>query len=132
MSLDWNVGEVKDFETVCFNDWSEEEGGTLKGHVDHAIWLCLYIGVPGIFGKYVDKYIERVHLLKRLGYNYASYIPEGEDKSVPFYLSDEQIKELEGLHTNVSFESDAKFKNRMWKVISQEADGSEYRKVNND
>lgn len=117
MSLDFNFQDMIDrlgrdeFDRIT----DRPVEGSDKWHpvTETLIWTCMAVGVPGIHGKYIDKFIARTQALQAIS---------GGDilsKSGRIHITEEDIRAHEGLRTNVSAESDAKFYAKLFRMAQE-------------
>jgi hypothetical protein len=78
---------------------------------DGLIWLCMICGVPGLHGKYLDKAVARIAAVQ--GLLDGGYLSSQAGKIV---ITEEDVRAHEGLRTNVSFETDAKFYAKLYRM----------------
>jgi hypothetical protein len=134
MSLNWNIGRIRDYHTVCFDrrvfdtpeeaeafiraetsfmgpnwyiDTDDEAGRTAKRMsvtTNMLIWASLLVGLPEITEANAERWYKRLATIE--ANNGAYRTRDGED--VPFTL--DEVRAHIGLSTNVSRETDAKFR----------------------
>lgn len=118
MSLDFSFTDMidrvgrKDFDRIT----DHPTKGSEHWHpvTETLIWVCMAVGLPGIHTKYVDKFIARCQALQAIS---------GGDilaQSGRIHVTEEDIRAHEGLRTNVTFESDAKFYAKLFRIAQEE------------
>jgi hypothetical protein len=67
MSLDWNVGEVEDFENRCFVEEIRqgEKGRYLRPKSEALIWLTINVGLPSITEENAEEFAIRARIWER-------------------------------------------------------------------
>lgn len=117
MSLDFNFEDMierlgrEEFDRIT--DHPTKGGDEWHPVTETLIWICLGVGLPGIYGKYIDKFIARTQALQAIS---------GGDilsQAGRIHITEEDIRAHEGLRTNVSFESDAKFYAKLFRVAQE-------------
>lgn len=109
MSLDWNVGDVKDHDTVCFEtretgrgDIEVNEDGTparyLKPKTEALIWMTMGIKMGQITEKTCEEFYARTSLTQR-----HDGVPQ------EYRITYEDVRAHIGLSTNVHKDTWAQF-----------------------
>ena len=113
MSLDWGVGDIKDWREYC---WEGEEGEHRLNPVTNAlIWETIVIGMNRITEKNWEEFAERVHISQQV--HGACLHFKGEE----IFVLPCDVKRHIGLHTNASPVTKAKFKTNMFKHLESKA-----------
>jgi hypothetical protein len=118
MSLDFDF-------TDMINRLGREEFDRITDHPDPdnkgwhpitegLIWMTMSVGLPGIHTKYVDKFVERAAALQAVQ---GGWLATSHGKVL---ITEEDIRNHEGLRTNVSFEPDTKFYAKLAKIAFEE------------
>jgi hypothetical protein len=140
MALNWNIGRIRDYTTVCFDrrvfdtpeeaealargaDWytdpDDASGRTVKRMsvtTDALIWASLLVGLPEITEKNAERWHRRVAAVEATNKAYRRG-PDGE----PVYFSLDEVKAHVGLTTNVSRETDVKFRSKVKRWEAEKA-----------
>jgi hypothetical protein len=134
MSLNWNIGRVRDCATVCYDrrtfttpeeakafiraetsymgpHWgldADEAAGTsakrLSVTTNMLIWASMLVGLPSITEANAERWYKRLAAVEAR--NGAYRTRDGED----LFFTLEEVKAHVGLSTNVSTETDATFR----------------------
>lgn len=80
MSLDWYVGDIENFEELCYVE--TDEGRRLSQLTDGLIWATMHIGMPDITEKNWKEFYARI----RLDYGDNKW-PDAEDVKAHIGLS---------------------------------------------
>jgi hypothetical protein len=131
MSLNWNIGKVKDYKTNCFdripregNEARLNEGGFMGPFwyeskddatmlermtvtTNTLIFATMSVGLGEITEKNAEEFHRRLSWLEREG----AYRLNGDGEPVPFSL--DEVRANIGMTTNVSNETKAKWNKRM-------------------
>ena len=118
MALTWDLGKIKNYEELCFS--TDEDGNEkMTPQTEAMIWLTMAIGMGNITEKNAAQFYARVHFYETM---FGSFLVSFDDNGKKYHpITPEDIVNHIGLHTNVSLESDASFKNRMFKNFLREA-----------
>ena len=140
MSLDWNIGRIRDYRTVCYDrrtfdtpeeaealartaDWytdpDDATGRTAKRMsvtTGALIWASLLVGLPEITEANAERWHRRVAAVEATNTAYRRG-PDGE----PVYFTMEEVKAHVGLTTNVSRETDVKFRTKVKRWAAETA-----------
>tara|TARA_X000001382_G_scaffold99611_1_gene74082 strand:- start:595 stop:969 length:375 start_codon:yes stop_codon:yes gene_type:complete len=93
MALNYDLGDIKDYETLCYY---EREGEThLHPNTEHLIWGCMSVDMPVISEKNCDEFFLRCQMVA------AAWLYTN-DKSYMDRISFKNIHDHIGLRTNVS------------------------------
>jgi hypothetical protein len=96
MSLNWDIRNIKDFETVC-----KDEDGALKSLTHVLILSTMGVGIGALTDKsWMDFYV-RLNVIQREG----ALLRDGDGNDV--YITPADVKAHIGLHTNVRNETNA-------------------------
>jgi hypothetical protein len=121
MSLNFDftdmVNRVGKEEFDRITDHPDPDNKSWHPVTDSLIWLCMIVGVPGIHGKYIDKMIDRAAAVQ--GLLSGGYLMSQQGKIA---ITAEDIRAHEGLKTNVSFDSDAKFYAKLFRMAKEEGE----------
>lgn len=112
MSLNWNVEDVKDYETVCFykatvadpNHGIEVGDRCMNGVTSALIWLSLATMIGHIREDNAAEVYARIKLIEKL--DGAMMRKGGED----YFLTREDVQAHIGLSTNASFKDEPRSK----------------------
>lgn len=134
MSLNWNIGRVRDYATVCYDrrtfstpeeakafvraeasfmgphwglDADDATGASVKRlsvTTNMLIWASMLVGLPTITEKNAEKWHKRLATVEAR--NGAYRTRDGED----LFFTLEEVKAHVGLSTNVSTETDTAFR----------------------
>lgn len=113
MSLNWDVRDIKDHETVTTDPNDEKKWHPVTQGL---VWMCMFIDMNGITEKNIDEFVARTKLYEKV-FGETMWDVENQ-KYVGF--TREQIESHIGLRTNVSTESKTKFLNKLWKNHERE------------
>jgi len=140
MSLDWNIGRIRDYRTVCYDrrtfdtpeeaealartaDWytdpDDASGRTAKRMsvtTGALIWASLLVGLPEITEKNAERWHRRVAAVEATNTAYRRG-PDGE----PVYFTLEEVKAHVGLTTNVSRQTEAAFNSKVKRWAAEKA-----------
>lgn len=115
MSLDWNLAEIADADTVCWTTASNPYTGkpevVLHPRTETIIWACMSIGLGRITTENALDFYARVSLFERLFGVSRRVFVDGKHIVAPITLDD--IRAHIGLRTNVSNETHAKWSKRI-------------------
>lgn len=121
MSLNFDFSDMiarvgkEEFDRIT--DHPDPENKSWHPVTDGLIWLCMICGVPGIHGKYVEKMVDRVAAVQ--GLLDGGYLMSAEGKIA---ITEEDVRAHEGLKTNVSFDTDAKFYAKLFRMAKDNGD----------
>lgn len=102
MSLNWNVSNVRNSETVCFIGKDDER--ELREVTRSLIFLTMPVGINEITARNADEFIWRLEVIKML--DAAEY---GEPSRHSSWPGSDDVRAHIGLNTNASRVSEAKF-----------------------
>tara|TARA_B110000238_G_scaffold199676_2_gene247343 strand:+ start:308 stop:688 length:381 start_codon:yes stop_codon:yes gene_type:complete len=113
MSLNWDLGGIENFKSVCRN-----EDESLREETELLIFYTMNLGMGLITQNNVDKFILRFRMYEVL-YGMAKWWNvNGQRVNV---ISDTLIRKHIGLRTNASSISDVQFNKNMLKQLVREA-----------
>ena len=113
MSLNWDLGGIENFKSVCRN-----EDESLREETELLIFYTMNLGMGLITQNNVDKFILRLRMYEVL-YGMAKWWNvNGQRVNV---ISDTLIRKHIGLRTNASSISDVQFNKNMLKQLVREA-----------
>mgnify|MGYP003672805539 FL=1 len=113
MALNWNLGDIENFKSVCRN-----EDESLREETELLIFYTMNLGMGLITQNNVDKFILRFRMYEVL-YGMAKWWNvNGQRVNV---ISDTLIRKHIGLRTNASSISDVQFNKNMLKQLVREA-----------
>ena len=113
MSLNWDLGGIENFKSVCRN-----EDESLREETELLIFYTMNLGMGLITQNNVDKFILRFRMYEVL-YGMAKWWNvNGQRVNL---ISDTLIRKHIGLRTNASSISDAQFNKNMLKQLVREA-----------
>ena len=114
MSLNWEVSQIKDYETVC---WIGEKGSMdrrMNPVTEALIFGTIVVGLGSITDKNVDEFAARFRIIERVhGAQLYKPGPDGKGR-VDWYLSDEDFIAHIGLVCNVTNETRPKWAARIF------------------
>ena len=119
MGLDFNYGQIKDWENVCFHPG---ENGEMKVLTSSLIWATMAVGINKITEKNALDFYKRVNAFERI---FDAYRTSAEG---PVYFTLEEIRQHIGLYTNASPLTEAEFRKNLFLRHSQEIDYKQRRK----
>jgi len=109
MALNWNIGSIRDHETLCFV--GEGDKRKMRGTTETLIYATMFLGMNGITEKNWQEFYFRMSFYERLnGGLRRKWDGEGSEEVV--FTADE-IKAHIGLGTNATNETSARWKKRM-------------------
>jgi len=116
MSLDWNITDVKDWESISM----KKENG-LEATKTHAlIWATLSVDLPGITEKNVEEFFWRIKTAEKLS---GAFVRKSEnDGIVDVLFTREDIERRIGLSTNVATKPRIAWVARVVKAAAREND----------
>jgi hypothetical protein len=106
MSLDWDVGKVK--------DWKALQGKTESMVTDVLVWHTMSIGMGRITEANSDEFYARVNMFERV------HEPSLYKEDKPRYITREEVDRRIGLFTNASNLTRAQFMKRVWERHERE------------
>tara|TARA_B110000046_G_C12794173_1_gene314379 strand:+ start:283 stop:663 length:381 start_codon:yes stop_codon:yes gene_type:complete len=113
MALNWNLGDIENFKSVCRN-----EDESLREETELLIFYTMNLGMGLITQNNVDKFILRLRMYEVM-YGMAKWWNvNGQRVNL---ISDTLIRKHIGLRTNASSISDAQFNKNMLKQLVREA-----------
>jgi len=145
MSLDWNIGRIRDYQTTCFDrrtfDTPEEATAFIRAEASYMgpnwcadgadtsgrtatrlsvttntlIWASLLVGLPEVSEANAERWFKRLATIE--AHNGAYRTRDGED----VFFTLEEVKAHVGLSTNVSRETDAKFRAKVKRWEAEKA-----------
>ena len=102
MALNWNVGKVENFKTVCYN-----ADGKVNAATETLIWATMIIGMNSITEKNAEEFFIRISMRERL--HGALRRDWSGDKPVDVFVTWDEVKAHIGLGTNATNITRAKF-----------------------
>ena len=102
MALNWNVGKVENFKTVCYN-----ANGKVNVVTETLIWATMIIGVNGITEKNAEEFFFRISLREKL--HGALRRDWSGENPVDVFVTWDEVKTHIGLGTNATNMTRAKF-----------------------
>ena len=113
MALNWDLGDIENFKSVCRN-----EDESLREETELLIFYTMNLGMGLITQNNVDKFILRLRMYEVM-YGMAKWWNvNGQRVNL---ISDTLIRKHIGLRTNASSISDAQFNKNMLKQLVREA-----------
>ena len=116
MALNWDLGNIKNFKSVCWND-----DGSFSEETELLIFYTMNLGMGLITESNVDKFILRFRMYEVLHGMSKWRNVDGERINA---ISDTLIRKHIGLSTNASSISDAQFNKNMLKQLVREAEAT--------
>ena len=116
MALNWDLGDIENFKSVCRND-----DESLREETELLIFYTMNLGMGLITESNVDKFILRFRMYEVL-YGMAKWRNVNGQRINA--ISDTLIRKHIGLHTNASSISDAQFNKNMLKQLVREAEAT--------
>ena len=115
MSLDWDVSNVTDYETVCFeqryNPDRKQTERMVKPVTNQLVFSTMVIDQSGITETNVEEFAWRLALYQQM---FGGLIIEAKDNEfVERFISAEEVRAHIGLRTNVVTQSRASWLKRM-------------------
>lgn len=118
MALTWDLGKIKNYEEICFS--TDEDGNEkMTPQTEAMIWLTMSVGIGKITESNASQFYSRVRFYETMFGSFLISFDENGKKHHP--ITPEDVVNHIGLHTNVSLESDASFKTRMFKNFMHDA-----------
>jgi len=102
MALNWNVGKVKDFKTVCYN-----ADGKVNAVTETLIWASMIIGVSDITEKNAEEFFFRISMREKL--HGALRRDWSGENPVDVFVTWGEVEAHIGLGTNATNMTRAKF-----------------------
>lgn len=120
MALHFEFTNIENREEVCYLTAEKDDPnrGIKKGEkyirpmLDAVIWASIFLGLGELTKKNIDRWVERFEIHRRL---FGSVFVDD------YQVTRADLEQFIGLTTNVVTESDAKWKNRNWSRIREEA-----------
>lgn len=97
MSLDWDLGRIKDWKTVCFD--GEGDDAQMKTVTSSLIELTINLGINNFTAKNIEQVILRIRMYEAI---YGLLVYRTDQDGRKNSLSNEVIRDHVGLHTNGS------------------------------
>jgi hypothetical protein len=125
MPLHWDIGNIKDYKTVCYHPTLKEDGvgeGTsyhdtpLKVVTSTLINLTMNLGISNWTDKNIEEVILRLRMYEGIYGKLVYNIDTGENS-----LTNEVIRQHVGLHTNGGSFSFPQFKTHCIKTMERRA-----------
>ena len=120
MALGWNLSDITDWETVCFN--GEGDDKRMSPETEQLITVTMVLGLNEISQENIDKFCLRLRMYEKVCGWCLWYT--NEDGSRRNALPDSVVKRHIGLHTNASRLTDAQFNKWILKMLDREAKAS--------
>ena len=114
MPLHWDIGNIKDYKTICFT--GEGDDARLKAVSSTLINLTMNIGIDHWTAKNIDEVLIRIRMFESIYGKLVYNIDTGENS-----LTNEVIRQHIGLHTNGGSFSFAKFKKHCIEAMERRA-----------
>jgi hypothetical protein len=112
MSLNWNIGSISNFKSICLK--TDENGvERLLGRTEGLIWATMMVGLNGITAKNADKFYARLSLFERINGALRKQWKDGDDTPTDIFYTAEEVRLHIGLGTNATNESDAAWLKRI-------------------
>ena len=105
MSLNYELGRIKDWEKVC-----KTEEGNISFQTEGLIWACLVIDMGQITQKNWKKFVNRLKVHEHL-YGGDKLIPRKDDESL-----EDVVQRHIGLTTNVATTTAAAYKKKLARI----------------
>lgn len=103
MALNWNIKNVLQKDSL-FHDNNE-----LKGVYEQIIWLTMDVGISKITEKNYKQFFKRTELMQRIKGPLLTYYDHDKDVLDPYYITENNIKNMIGMHTNASTKTALQF-----------------------
>ena len=116
MALNWNLGDIENFKSVC---WNDDE--SFNEETELLIFYTMNLGMGLITESNVNKFILRFRMYEVLFGMSKWRNVDGERINA---ISDTLIRKHIGLRTNASKISDAEFNKKMLKQLVREAEAT--------
>ena len=114
MSLNWDLGSIKDHKTYCWLDDGKDKDGKplykLTGLTETFIWLTMIVGISEITDKNAQEFFTRVSFEENL---LGPMRKHKNGKGV--YVTFEDVKRHIGLRTNASPYTKSKWLSKVYK-----------------
>lgn len=114
MSLNYELGDIKDWKEVCFKRREDEEW--MNPVTESLIWATMSVGINTIKESNVEEFYFRIKALELVSGAFMSMRGEG-DKLENRYFTFEEIKAHIGLSTNASRKTHAEFMNDIKRMV---------------
>lgn len=115
MSLDWDIGKIRDYKTYCYRD-NGDGTTTLNGKTEALIWATMPVGMGSITERNWETFYRRLHLLEKITGTFCHRFVNGKKETR--YFTPDEVKRHVGLRTNASSISQARFLKYVWERIS--------------
>lgn len=115
MSLDYNLGGIKNHKDVCFVGEGDE--ARMNPVTESLIFTMLSIGMPKITDENVQEFFIRAQMVERI------YGPPMNSASGPVSYSLDNIRKHVGMSTNATEFSKAKFSSHIGRILRERASG---------
>lgn len=118
MSLNWNLTKINNYMEVCWvtkDDGSEE----LNPETNALIWATMAVGMGNITEDSASDFYSRIRLYEKMFGTFLMSFDDNGKKEHP--ITPEVVNRHIGLHTNVSKETDASFRKRMFENFFRES-----------
>tara|TARA_B100001057_G_C22431988_1_gene787806 strand:+ start:154 stop:546 length:393 start_codon:yes stop_codon:yes gene_type:complete len=114
MPLHWDIGNIKDYKTVCFT--GEGDDAEMKTVTSTLINLTMNLGIDHWTDKNIDEVLLRLRMYESI-YGKLVYNMKTGDNS----LTNEVVRQHVGLHTNGGSFSFPQFKKHCIKAMERRA-----------
>ena len=114
MPLHWDIGNIKDYKTICFD--GEGDDTTLKTVTSTLVDLTMNLGIHKFTDQNIEEVILRIRMYESIFGLLVYKIDTGENS-----LTNEVIRQHVGLHTNGGSFSFPQFKTHCIKTMERRA-----------
>jgi hypothetical protein len=115
MSLNWSLGNIKDYEQLCWR--KTEEGKELKGLTEALIHATMAIGLNEITEKNIDEFFWRNVFCQETGLSFLRN-PDGSKRGFSYA----ELRQHIGLMTNATRVARKSFIANRMRVIQRDVD----------
>jgi hypothetical protein len=122
MSLDWNISEIKDHETMCFEDriHAGRKKSCLSAVTESIIWYTIGVGLGEITEKNIEEWMFR---MKCIDLTIGALLTVCEDDGPKYVaISEDTVRKHIGLKTNVTNESRSKWWKKFMATVERNID----------
>ncbi len=124
MALHWNIGDVKDHETLCLEDHEDGDGSKKLTDATYSlVWATIPVGLGAITEKNWREFWVRLRFVEHLGNAYRfRFVDDGEGgkRRQDIYFTPEEVHAHIGLRTNASPMSKTAFLKNRWDWLERE------------
>lgn len=124
MSLNYYLGDIKNFNDVCYIEDGTDDAGKKLYRVgpetEGIIFACIAVGMEGITKKNCDEFCKRLYILQQVCGNYMRSTDEKTGEITHYPLERSHVEKHMGLSVNVQRMSKAQFGKKIMLMLESE------------